>query len=451
MGLGVAVGSAVALTARRVVALDASGWGRGALACNWRRRRPQPHCRPYGHRLRCNAAAAVADAGEVPNLDVNDGLSCSSRCEQLERVAVRNLSYSEMESWMASIDERPQRARQLWSWLYQDGKWAADARDLIGVNARFREKLSNLASFQQLELDKVWTARDGTRKMTFRTSSGGLVESVLIPAESGRRTLCVSSQVGCALNCQFCFTGRMGFKQHLSAAQIVEQLVVARRLYSHEGPITNVVFMGMGEPLHNLTNVLKAVDIMVDLHGLHLSHNKVTVSTSGLVPEIRTFCQQSKANLAVSLNATTDEIRSWIMPINRKYNLASLMQVLREEFPRSSGQREVLFEYVMLAGVNDSEEDAARALELTRGVPCKFNLIVFNPHSGTEFAPSPYDRVLRFRDILADNGLVTTIRHSKGDDQMAACGQLGQLGSGASTPPPRMKPPKSMRDATALC
>lgn len=265
-------------------------------------------------------------------------------------------------------------------------------------------------------------------QILFTLDDGLVIETVIIPCHRGRTTVCVSSQVGCAMNCQFCYTGRMGLRRHLTAAEIVEQAVFARRLLSSEvDSITNVVFMGMGEPLHNIDNVIKAADIMVHDQGLHFSPRKVTVSTSGLVPQLKRFLHESNCALAVSLNATTDEVRNWIMPINRKYNIGLLLETLREEL-RLKHDYKVLFEYVMLAGVNDSIEDAKRLINLVHGIPCKINLLSFNPHSGSQFRPTTDEKMIEFRNILAEAGCVVLLRPSRGDDQMAACGQLGMLG-----------------------
>ncbi|KAL6969470.1 23S rRNA (adenine(2503)-C(2))-methyltransferase [Sarracenia purpurea var. burkii] len=263
---------------------------------------------------------------------------------------------------------------------------------------------------------------------------GLVIETVVIPCDRGRNTVCVSSQVGCAMNCQFCYTGRMGLRRNLTAAEIVEQAVFARRLLSGEvGSITNVVFMGMGEPLHNIENVIKAADIMVHDQGLHFSPRKVTVSTSGLVPQLKRFLHESNCALAVSLNATTDVVRNWIMPINRKYNLHMLLETLRQEL-RLKHKYKVLFEYVMLAGINDSIEDAKRLIDLVQGIPCKINLLSFNPHSGSQFRPTSEEKMIKFRNILAEAGCIVFLRLSRGDDQMAACGQLGEPGDQIRAP-----------------
>lgn len=256
-------------------------------------------------------------------------------------------------------------------------------------------------------------------QILFTLDDGLVIETVVIPCDRGRTTVCVSSQVGCAMNCQFCYTGRMGLKRNLTAAEIVEQAVYARRLLSHEvGSITNVVFMGMGEPFHNIDNVIKAANIMVDENGLHFSPRKVTVSTSGLVPQLKRFLRECNCALAVSLNATTDEVRNWIMPINRKYKLSLLLETLREELS-SRHKYKVLFEYVMLAGVNDSMEDAKRLVELVQGIPCKINLIQFNPHSGSQFIQTDEDKMIKFRNVLAEGGCTVLMRFSRGNDQMA--------------------------------
>lgn len=356
------------------------------------------------------------------------------------RVLLKSMTLFELEEWVEhELQDKRFRARQLWRWLYRSDKLAATFEEMTDLSKSFREKLSHGARVDTLALHSVHRSEDGTRKMTYRLDSGGVIESVLIPQE-GRTTLCVSSQHGCALNCQFCMTGRTGFKRSLSHGEIVDQVVMAKRFFENEGRISNVVFMGEGEPAHNLENVMRAVDTMIHQDGLHISHNKVTVSTSGLVPEIRRFAVECKANLAVSLHATNDELRSWLMPINRKYPLSELMQTLRDVFPRQAiRQQKVFFQYVMLKGVNDSLVDAKELLRLTSGVPCKINLIQFNPHDGTEFEGSDRDTMLAFQDFLVNKGMTVTIRQSRGDDMMMACGQLGKLGLHQ---PPRMKVPE---------
>ncbi|CAN8241015.1 unnamed protein product [Cochlearia groenlandica] len=361
-----------------------------------------------------------------------------------KKVVLKGMSYASLQEWVVSHGFRPGQAMMLWKRLYKDNIWANDVDELEGLNKDLKKMISEHALFGALSLKDVRSASDGTRKILFALDDGLVIETVVIPCERGRTTVCVSSQVGCAMNCQFCFTGRMGLKRNLTAAEIVEQAVYARRLLSREfGSITNVVFMGMGEPFQNIDNVIKAANIMVDENGLHFSPRKVTVSTSGLVPQLKQFLRESNCALAVSLNATTDEVRNWIMPINRKYKLSLLLETLREELsPRH--KYKVLFEYVMLAGVNDSMDDARRLVELVQGIPCKINLIQFNPHSGSQFIQTDEDKMIQFRNVLAGGGCTVLMRFSRGNDQMAACGQLGMLGAVQA---PVMRVPEQFRTA----
>ncbi|XP_010682563.2 uncharacterized protein LOC104897394 [Beta vulgaris subsp. vulgaris] len=344
------------------------------------------------------------------------------------KTLLKGMRYDELEKWVQLHGFRPGQAMMLWKRLYGDNIWAHCSDELEGLNKDFRKMLSVHADFRALSLKDIRTASDGTKKILFTLEDGLVIETVIIPCDRGRNTVCVSSQVGCAMNCQFCYTGRMGLTRHLTAAEIVEQAVFARRLCTNEvGSITNVVFMGMGEPLQNIDNVVKASDIMVDDQGLQFSPRKVTISTSGLVPQLKRFLHESTCALAVSLNATTDEVRNWIMPINRKYNLELLLGTLREEL-RHRHNYKVLFEYVMLAGINDSMEDAKRLINLVQDIPCKINLIQFNPHSGSLFKPTKEEKMIEFRNALAAGGCTVFLRLSRGDDQMAACGQLGKPG-----------------------
>ncbi|XP_051121993.1 uncharacterized protein LOC127245267 [Andrographis paniculata] len=377
----------------------------------------------------------------------------SSGCEEMEdhivltkssKVLIKGMRYLELEKWVLSHGYRPAQAMMLWKRMYGDNIWAHCNEELEGLNKIFKRMLDEHAELKALHLKDMYTASDGTRKILFTLEDGLVIETVVIPCRRGRTTVCVSSQVGCAMNCQFCFTGRMGLKRNLSAAEIVEQAVFARRLLSHEvGAITNVVFMGMGEPLQNIENVIRAADILVDEQGLQFSPRKVTISTSGLVPQLKRFLKESNCALAVSLNASTDEVRNWIMPINRKYNIGLLLGTLREEL-RLKHNYKVLFEYVMLAGINDSIEDAKRLADLVRGIPCKINLISFNPHSGSQFKPTSDKKMIEFRNILAEAGCVAFLRLSRGDDKMAACGQLGSPGEFRA---PLLKVPPKFRVA----
>ncbi|URE22554.1 Radical SAM superfamily [Musa troglodytarum] len=333
------------------------------------------------------------------------------------KVLLKGMEFTELEKWVKSQGFRSGQALMLWKCLYGSNNWAQSCDELAGLNKEFRKMLSENASLMALSVKDVLIASDGTRKILFTLDDGSVIETVVIP---------------------------MGLRKHLSTAEIVEQAVFACRLFSSEfGSITNVVFMGMGEPLHNIDNVIKAAAIMVDEQGLHFSPRKVTVSTSGLVPQLKRFLRESTCALAVSLNATTDEVRNWIMPINRKYNLSLLLETLKEELS-SKHKYKVLFEYVMLAGVNDSMEDAERLIELVHGIPCKINLISFNPHCGTQFKPTPEEKMIEFRNVLAEAGVVVFLRLSRGDDQMAACGQLGKPGH---IQPPLLRGPERFQMA----
>ena len=347
--------------------------------------------------------------------------------------------------------------------MYRDTLWLRHIEEapasLVqnGFGDAFRKKFNRIATMDGgLQLQEQYLASDGTRKLVFRVHSGpaegGKIETVLIPIvrEQGRKdriTLCVSSQVGCAMGCKFCYTGKMGLLGNLTPAQIVEQVVSARRFQFEQTcvdslqldgqdslvknkfttTINNIVFMGMGEPLHNMSGILPAIDILLDHHGLHFSHNKVTVSTVGLIPEMKTLLKSCRASLAVSLHGATDKVRGSIVPVNLRYPVEELVAVLREEFPiEASGGSHVLIEYTMMDKVNDSIEDAKALLSLLKGVKCKINLIVFNPHEGTEYRASTQEAVVAFRDILIKGGRVATVRCSRGEDSMAACGQLGE-------------------------
>ena len=354
------------------------------------------------------------------------------------RVLLKAFTREELRDWLVQeLDEKPFRADQLWSWLYI--RLASSFDEMTDLSKPFRARLEERARVDALTLNSEHLAADGTRKLTWRLDQGGVIESVIIPTED-RVTLCISSQLGCAINCQFCLTAQMGLRGHLSTAEIVDQVVQARRLYGQERRITNIVFMGMGEPLHNADNVIPATRILTERKGLDLSARRVTLSTSGLIPEIERLGRETNVRLAVSLNATTNEIRDWIMPINRRYPLERLMETL-ERFPLKKGER-ITFEYVMLEGVNDSLDDARRILRLTAKIPCKINLIPFNPHPGTTFRSSAPETIEAFRAFLRAKHVNVTVRETRGDDRMAACGQLGTPGDKR---PKRLDPPEPLR------
>jgi len=330
----------------------------------------------------------------------------------------------------ASLDLAPFRARQLIAWLYR--RCVTDFSQMTDIAKTVRDELAARCIISRPQCRTVLIAQDGTRKYLFQLADGNCIESVLIHQPS-RWTLCVSSQVGCAIGCSFCRTAKMGFKRNLLAAEIVGQVLAVKediaRLSAHETPpaavedFSNIVFMGMGEPLHNLDNVIRAVCILNDNLGLNYSARKITVSTSGLVPAIKKFgASRAGANLAISLNATTDAVRSVLMPINKKYPIAELIGALRE-YPLKRGRR-ITIEYVMISGLNDTLADLARLPKLLRGIPVKINLIPYNASPEESYAPPPPAHVAFWQQSLLDAGMNSTIRWSKGLDINAACGQL---------------------------
>jgi 23S rRNA (adenine2503-C2)-methyltransferase len=335
---------------------------------------------------------------------------------------------AQLAAWFAEQGEKPFRATQVLRWMHRFG--AADFAEMSDLAKTLRAKLTASACVTPPPLLSDRIAHDGTRKFLFDVGDGNAVETVFIP-EAERGTLCVSTQAGCALECAFCSTGKQGFNRNLTTAEIIGQLWQANKALGRdpkgERVISNVVLMGMGEPLANFDNVLAALKLMLDDNAYGLSRRRVTVSTAGLVPAMERLREECPVALAVSLHAPNDLLRNELVPINQKYPLAELMAACRhylEKAPRDF----VTFEYVMLEGVNDREQDARELLALTRHVPCKFNLIPFNPFPGSRYRRTRPERIRRFADMLMGAGIVATTRKTRGDDIDAACGQLaGQV------------------------
>ncbi len=325
-----------------------------------------------------------------------------------------------LESLFASLGEKPFRAGQVMRWIHQHGIVDFDAMTDLGKGLRAR--LSAVAEVRAPAVALEQASGDGSCKWLIRVDSGNCVESVFIP-EAGRGTLCVSSQVGCALNCSFCSTARQGFNRNLTASEIVGQLWQASRALGDARMITNVVMMGMGEPLLNYDNVLPALRLMLDDNAYGLSRRRVTVSTAGIVPMIDRLREDCPVALAVSLHAPTDRLRDELMPINRKYPLRSLMAACARYLKRAP-RDSITFEYVLLDGVHDREADARALLGLIGTVSCKVNLIPFNPFPNSGFRRSPPDRIRRFAESLQAAGVITTTRKTRGANIDAACGQL---------------------------
>jgi 23S rRNA (adenine2503-C2)-methyltransferase len=331
-------------------------------------------------------------------------------------------------AWFAQQGEKPFRARQVLRWIHHFGE--SDFNAMTDIAKSLREKLIATATVSPAPTISDKLSDDGTRKFLFDVGNRNAVETVFIP-EDDRGTLCISSQAGCALECAFCSTGRQGFNRNLSTAEIIGQLWQANRALGYaptsgncgERIISNIVLMGMGEPLANFDNLLPALRLMLDDNAYGLSRRRVTVSTSGIVPAMDRLAEACPVALAVSLHAPTDGLRDKLVPINRKYPLAELMAAC-QRYLLHAPRDFITFEYVMLDGVNDSDADARALLHLVRDVPCKFNLIPFNPFPASGFHRSPAERVRRFASILINAGIVTTTRKTRGDDIDAACGQL---------------------------
>lgn len=339
-----------------------------------------------------------------------------------------NYDLNGLTELFAQMGEKPFRAKQVMRWIHQAG--AADFAEMTDLAKSLRAKLDEQAQVGVPALITSQESKDGTRKWLLDVGTGNGVETVFIP-EADRGTLCISSQVGCALECTFCSTGRQGFNRNLTTAEIIGQLWWANKAMGvtpkNERVISNVVMMGMGEPLANYENVVRSLSIMLDDHGYGLSRRRVTVSTSGMVPQMDRLKEDMPVALAVSLHASNDRIRDEIVPLNKKYPLKELMAAC-QRYLLKAPRDFVTFEYVMLDGVNDQAVHARELIELVRDVPCKFNLIPFNPFPNSGYERSSADNIRVFREILQQAGLVVTVRKTRGDDIDAACGQLaGQV------------------------
>jgi 23S rRNA (adenine2503-C2)-methyltransferase len=332
---------------------------------------------------------------------------------------IKEYTKAELENWLLERGEKPFRARQVLKWIYQRGTQTfAGMSDLPSA---LRPVLDQEFSIDRLPCLHLTSALDGTRKFLFALADKRQIESVLIPAED-RLTLCISSQVGCAMGCRFCATAQVRPVRDLTAGEIVSQIWETQRMLLPGERLTNLVFMGMGEPLANYEQLVKALAIVTAEWGLNFSPRRVTVSTVGLVPQMRRLLEETHVNLTVSLTATTDRLRDALMPVNKRYPLAQLLATCRT-LPIAPRKR-ITFAYTMLNGVNDSDEDARRLTRLLHGLRAKVNLIPFNPFPGTPFLSSPRPRIERFRQLLLDKGIHATIRESRGQDAQAACGQL---------------------------
>ncbi len=330
-------------------------------------------------------------------------------------VDIKDFSLEELTAFLQGMGKEGYRAKQICKWIYQKG--AESFGEMTNLSKDFRAELAARARIGVLEPVRAEVSADGTKKFLFRLDDGAHVESVLIPDE-GRATLCVSSQVGCAMGCRFCLTGSFKLQRDLRCGEIVGQVCAVRKT----DPVTNIVLMGMGEPLANLDNVVRALKIMICPDGFQISNRRVTVSTSGLVPEMEALGRAVTVNLAVSLNATTDAQRDQLMPVNRKYPLDVLLAACRA-FPLPN-RRMITIEYVMIRDLNDSLDDAKRLVKLLRRIPVKVNLIPFNEYDGCMFRSPAQESIDRFHKHLLDKNITVITRASRGGDISAACGQL---------------------------
>lgn len=340
------------------------------------------------------------------------------------------LDQTQLKAWLQAQGEQGFRAQQIHKWIHAEG--VDDFSLMTNLSKALRQKLSDIADIKAPECISSHCASDGTRKFLFKVEGGSAIETVYIP-EPERATLCISSQVGCSLNCRFCHTAQQGFQRNLTAAEIIGQLWYVSRQLTQEGcligerAITNVVFMGMGEPLLNLDNVLPAINIMLDDLGYGLSKRRVTVSTSGVVPGIDRLAQVTDVALALSLHAPNDPLRTELVPLNKKYPIQEVLASCKR-YLRDDKRRRITMEYVMLEGVNDQVHHARELAVLLKNVPSKVNLIPFNPFVGTVYKRSSRETIERFQAVLMEAGIVTLTRKTRGDDIDAACGQLaGQV------------------------
>ncbi len=341
-----------------------------------------------------------------------------------EKVNLLNFDRQGLQAYFTEIGEKPFRAAQLLKWIYQFG--VDDFNAMSNLSKSLREKLSEVAEIKLPEIVTEQHSDDGTIKWLLRLDSGNSIETVFIP-EGDRGTLCISSQVGCALECSFCSTAQQGFNRNLTTAEIISQVVIANRALKciprNERVISNVVFMGMGEPLLNFDNVVAAINILLEDNAYGLSKRRVTLSTSGVIPALDRLKEVSDVSLALSLHAPNDELRNKLVPINRKYPIKELLAACKR-YVSGETKRKVTVEYVLLDGVNDKPQHARELVKLLKDFPCKINLIPFNPFPDSGYETSSAEAIESFRNIVVKGGLLTTTRKTRGEDIDAACGQL---------------------------
>ncbi len=339
----------------------------------------------------------------------------------MEKINLKGLWIEELENFLERLEEKKYKAKQLAKWIYNKG--VTDFEEMTDLSKELRRKLSEVAYIGKLKLTRKQVSKtDQTEKFLLELFDGKRIETVLM-REKNRVTVCISTQVGCALNCIFCATGKSGFERNLSAGEIVDQIIAVKGYLKEDEKITNIVIMGMGEPLLNYENTVKAIRIIQLELGLSISAKRITLSTSGIAPEIYKLADERlKIKLALSLNAPDDELRRKLMPITKKYPLSEVLEALK--YYAKKNDIRITFEYVLIKDVNDSEEQALKLAKLIRGIPCKINLIPYNPIKECPYKKPDEETLMKFRDILYPRAPAVTLRRSKGEDIQAACGQL---------------------------
>ncbi|RTE66530.1 23S rRNA (adenine(2503)-C(2))-methyltransferase RlmN [Amphritea opalescens] len=350
--------------------------------------------------------------------------------ESTRKINLLGYSPKKLEEFFVSIGEKPFRSTQVLKWIHQFGASSFD--EMTNISKSLRQKLSEVSEIREPDILVQNISKDGTRKWVIQLDGGSAVEMVLIP-ENTRATLCISSQIGCSLDCSFCSTGKQGFNRNLSAAEIIGQVRVAIRSFGPFDPsgvrrVTNVVFMGMGEPLMNFDNVVDGIHLMMDDNAYGLSKRRVTLSTAGVVPQIDKLSQVTDVSLAISLHAPTDELRDQLVPVNKRYPIAELVDACNRYMDNLKDKRVITVEYTLIAGVNDHPSQAKQLVKLLKRLPCKLNLIPFNPFPNSDYRRPSEDAIQAFKTVLVKAGVITTVRRTRGDDVDAACGQLvGQV------------------------
>ncbi len=344
-----------------------------------------------------------------------------------EKIDLKNLSIKELNSLIISFGKERYRTAQILRWLYKKGVRFID--EMTNLSKDFRHDLNEIAFISRLNILRIEESKDGTKKFLFGLHDGKNIESVLIP-DKNRLTLCISTQVGCAMGCKFCLTGKTGLKRNLTLSEILNQIIMVKEILDGKASITNIVMMGMGEPLNNYENCVNSIEIMTHQEAFNFSSRKVTLSTVGLIPELERLSKEKiRFRLAISLNASNDETRTYLMPINRFHPIKEILSICKK-FPIRPRER-ITFEYVLLEGENDSPSDAKDLVNLLKGIPSKVNLIPLNEAPEIPFKRPSEERIMKFQKILLDAGLTAIVRKSKGSDISAACGQL-QAKSGES-------------------